>query len=83
MPMQVVNGAQLICTCGSLPSILTVLPIHRELDQNQFAANIMDHIPLVNIMPFGVCVKLAGFPSRSAETSATCLSARSSSPPIV
>jgi hypothetical protein len=60
MPMQVVNGAQLICTCGSLPSILTVLPIHRELDQNQLAANIMDHVPAVNIMPFGVCVKLAG-----------------------
>jgi len=60
MPMQVVNGAQLICTFGSVPSIFQVLPIHRELDQNQFAANIMDHIPLVNIMPFGVCVKLAG-----------------------
>jgi hypothetical protein len=60
MPMQVVNGAQLICVCGSVPSILTVLPVHRELDQNQFAANIMDHVPMINIMPFGVCVKLAG-----------------------
>jgi len=30
MPMQVVNSAQLICTFGSVPSILTVLPIHRN-----------------------------------------------------
>jgi hypothetical protein len=60
MPMQVVNGAQLICTFGSVPSILTVLPIHRTLCENQFAANIMDHIPMVNIMPFGTCTALAG-----------------------
>ena len=40
MPMQVVNGAQLMCTFGSVPSILQVLPIHRTLCENQFAANI-------------------------------------------
>ena len=60
MPMQVVNGAQLMCTFGSVPSILQVLPIHRELCENQFAANINDHIPMVNIMPFGTCTGLLG-----------------------
>jgi hypothetical protein len=60
MPMQVVNGATLICTSGATPSKLVVLPRHRTLCENQFAANIMDHIPMVNILPFGSCVKLAG-----------------------
>ena len=60
MPMQVVNGAQLICTFGSVPSIFQVLPIHRVLCENQFAANIMDYVPLINIMPFGTCSALTG-----------------------
>ena len=60
MPMQVVNGAQLICTFGSVPSTLIVLPTHRVLCENQFAANINDHIPMVNIMPHGTCTALAG-----------------------
>lgn len=60
MPMQVVNGAQLVCTFGSVPSLLVVLPNHRVLCENQFAANILDHIPLINILPFGTCTGLAG-----------------------
>lgn len=58
MPMHVVNGALLICTEGAAPSALVVLPVHRQQIEDQFAANIMDHIPLVNIMPFGVCATL-------------------------
>lgn len=60
MPMQVVNGAQLVCTFGSVPSLLVVLPVHRVLCENQFAANISDHVPMVNIMPFGSCTGLSG-----------------------
>jgi len=60
MPLHVVNSAQLICTCGAAPSILVVLPVHREQIENQFAANISDHVPMVNIMPFGVCTILEG-----------------------
>lgn len=60
MPLQVVNGAQLVCTFGSVPSLLTVLPIHREICENQFAANILDHVPVVNIKPFGTCTGLLG-----------------------
>jgi hypothetical protein len=60
MPMHVVNGALLICSCGAAPSALVVLPVHREQIEDQFAANIMDHVPMVNIMPFGACATLQG-----------------------
>src|SRR3974390_1970062 len=69
MPMQVVNGAQLVCSFGVAPSSLVVLPTNRELCGNQFAANIMDHIPMVNIMPFGMCISLAN-PMVAAATAA-------------
>lgn len=58
MPIQVVNGATLICNSGAVPSKLVVLPVNRTLVGNQPAANINDHIPMVNILPFGACVKL-------------------------
>ncbi len=60
MPMHVVNGALLVCTQGAAPSALVVLAEHREQIEEQFAANIMDHIPLANILPFGACVALEG-----------------------
>ncbi len=55
MPKHVVNGAFLQCTSGSLLSNLVVLPVHRKQIEGQDAANIMDHVPTVNICPFGVC----------------------------
>ena len=69
MPMQVVNGAQLMCTFGAAPSALTVLPVNRTMADSQPAANIMDHIPMVNIMPFGMCTSLAN-PQVAAATAA-------------
>lgn len=69
MPMQVVNGAQLMCSFGTAPSNLVVLPTNRVECENQFCANIMDHIPLVNIMPFGMCISLAN-PQVAAATAA-------------
>jgi hypothetical protein len=69
MPMQVVNSAQLMCSMGMAPSALVVLPINREMSGNQPAANIMDHKPMVNIMPFGMCTSLAN-PTVAAATSA-------------
>lgn len=55
MPIQVVNGASLMCSFGVAPSSLVVLPANRVMSGNQPAANIMDHIPMTNIMPFGMC----------------------------
>lgn len=56
MPMQVVDGATLMCSCGTSPSTFVVLPVHRVYDGGRPAANITDHVPMVNILPFGLCV---------------------------
>jgi hypothetical protein len=68
MPMQVCAGAMLQCTFGLAPSSLVVLPVNRMAVPTP-AANILDHVPLVNIMPFGMCTSLAN-PTVAAATSA-------------
>lgn len=55
MPLQVCNGAMMQCSFGAAPSALVVLPKNRVNTNQVPDANIMDHIPLVNIMPFGMC----------------------------
>lgn len=55
MPNQVSMGALMTCTFGAAPSSLVVLPKNKVLAEGPPAANIMDHIPMVNIMPFGMC----------------------------
>jgi hypothetical protein len=67
VPIQVVNGAQLMCSFGVAPSALVVLPVNRTLSSNMPAANIMDHVPMVNIMPFGMCIT----PTNPAVAAAT------------
>ncbi|CAO3449777.1 hypothetical protein [Azospirillum argentinense] len=69
MPMQVVNGATLQCSFGMAPSTFVVLPVHRTMAGNQPAANIMDHQPMVNILPFGMCTSLAN-PAVASATAA-------------
>ena len=56
MAIQVVNGAMLTCTMGAAPSSLVVLPANRTMAGGVPAANIMDYTPMVNIMPFGMCM---------------------------
>jgi len=69
MPQQVTMGAMLECSFGVAPSTLVVLPVNRVLCEGPPAANIMDHIPLVNIMPFGMCSSPAN-PEVAAATAA-------------
>src|SRR5271165_6410462 len=70
MPMQVCMGATMMCTFGMAPSSLVVLPPPKMAMTNQMPdANIMDHIPMVNIMPFGMCTSLAN-PVVAAATAA-------------
>jgi hypothetical protein len=69
MPMQVVNGAQLMCSFGTSPSSLVVLPLNRTVVDNQPEATIQDYIPMVNIMPFGMCMTPSN-PQVAAATSA-------------
>src|SRR5690242_13487026 len=69
MPNQVSMGALMTCTFGVAPSALVVLPKNKVLAEGPPAANIMDHIPMVNIMPFGVCSSPAN-PTVAAATAA-------------
>jgi hypothetical protein len=69
MPQQVCMGASLQCSFGAAPSSLVVLPKNMVMTSNQPAANIMDHIPMMNIMPFGTCMSVAN-PMVAAATSA-------------
>src|SRR6266568_3286875 len=69
MPQQVCNGATPQCSMGMAPSSLVVLPVNRVNTGNQPDANVMDHGPMVNIMPFGMCVSLAN-PAVAAATAA-------------
>jgi len=69
MPMQVCMGAVLQCSFGMAPSSLVVLPVNRTYTDQVPDANIMDHVPMVNIMPFGLCTSLAN-PAVAAATSA-------------
>ena len=55
MGQQVCMNAVLQCSFGTAPSSLMVLPTNRVLTGNVPDANIMDHIPMVNILPFAMC----------------------------
>ena len=63
-------GAQMMCTFGMAPSNLVVLPVNRVTTNNVPDANIMDHIPMVNIMPFGACMSIANPVVASATAAA-------------
>lgn len=69
MPLQVVNGATTACSFGMAPGVLVVTPEKRVacLTGGAPAANILDFVPMKNIMPFGMCTT----PSNPAVTSAT------------
>jgi len=69
MPMQCCMGAMMMCTMGMAPSSLVVLPINRVMTDEVPDANIMDYIPMVNIMPFAMCMSPAN-PMVAAATAA-------------
>lgn len=53
--LAVCEGAILDCCFGLAPSELIVLPENRVLTSPGSIANIMDHIPELNIPSFGMC----------------------------
>lgn len=69
MPVQVCMGAQLMCSFGTAPSNLVVLPDKAVMTSNMPAANIMDNVPFKNIMPFAMCMSLAN-PTVASATAA-------------
>jgi len=62
-------GAMMMCTFGMAPSSLVVLPTNKVFTNMMPDANIMDHIPMTNIMPFGMCMSPAN-PEVAAATAA-------------
>ena len=58
MGFLVTGSAILKCTFGAAPSTLMVLPVNHVL-VNMPSANIMDHIAMLNILPFGTCMSVA------------------------
>lgn len=68
MGMQTCMGAVLQCTQGLAPSSLVPTP-KTVMTSNMVAANILDHVPMMNIMPFGMCRSPAN-PTVAAATAA-------------
>lgn len=68
MAMQVCMGAMMQCSQGVAPSTLVPTP-KMVMTSNMVAANILDHIPIVNIPPFGMCRSPAN-PMVAAATAA-------------
>jgi hypothetical protein len=68
MPMQTCMGATMQCSFGVAPSTLVPTP-KPVLTSNMVAANIMDHVPMANIPPFGMCQSMAN-PVVAAATAA-------------
>jgi hypothetical protein len=69
MAIQVCMGANLMCSFGTAPSALSVLPKNKVMAGGPVAANIMDNVPMLNIMPFAMCTSPAN-PTVAAATAA-------------
>lgn len=69
MALHVCMGATLTCSFGMAPSQLVVPPTNQTMTGNMPAANIMDHVPMMNIMPFGMCTSIAN-PTVASATAA-------------
>ncbi|WP_448188550.1 DUF4280 domain-containing protein [Azospirillum sp. sgz301742] len=69
MGQLVVSGAMTQCSFGMAPASLMVLPTNCVMAGGMPAANIMDYIPMVNILPFGMCQSPAN-PTVIAATAA-------------
>ncbi|WP_166240060.1 DUF4280 domain-containing protein [Paenibacillus turpanensis] len=64
----VCGGAMLQCSFGAAPSSLMVLPVNR-VTTSMPIATIMDHKPMMNILPFGMCNSISN-PTVAAATAA-------------
>ena len=69
MALQVVNNAKTACTMSAKPSQLVVLPTGQRKAGGQPAGTVNDHIPIVNIVPFGPCMS-PSYPATAAATAA-------------
>ena len=68
MPMHVCTGGMMQCTFGMAPSTFNATP-KQVMTGNMPAGNIMDHVPMANVPPFGMCQSPAN-PTVAAATAA-------------
>ena len=68
MPLQACTGALMRCTMGLAPASFQASP-KTALVAGLPAGTVMDHVPFVNIVPFGLCRSIAN-PAVAAATSA-------------
>lgn len=71
MPFQVCSGATLTCRFGTTPSLLQVIAPDRQVAPGKASATILDHQPLINIQPFGLCQSLTNPTVASATAAAS------------
>ena len=64
-------GAMLQCSFGMAPSQFMVPDPTRPKVDNKPRGNIMDNVPMQNIMPFGMCQSMAN-PTVASATAAAC-----------
>jgi hypothetical protein len=69
MAVETVSTASLMCTFGTAPSTLMVLPTAMVNAGKMPAGTIMDYAPLVNVLPFAMCMSAAN-PTVAAATAA-------------
>lgn len=70
MPQHICNGTMIMCNFGMAPSTLTALPHGGEDADEQPQATILDHLPMVNIPPFALCMSPANPELASATVAA-------------
>jgi hypothetical protein len=68
MALHVCTGAMLQCSFGIAPSSFMATP-KMVKTSNMDAGNIMDHVPMLNIKPFGMCTSIAN-PTVASATAA-------------
>lgn len=68
MGFAVCGGAMCSCSFGMAPSALMITPENKTVSSMPLAT-IMDHVPMKNILPFGMCSSMAN-PQVAAATAA-------------
>jgi hypothetical protein len=68
MPIQVCTGAAMMCSFGMAPSVFNATP-RPVITSNMVAGVIMDHAPMMNVPPFGMCTTPSN-PTVAAATAA-------------
>lgn len=68
MPIHTCTGGAMMCSFGVAPSTFNATP-KTVVTSNMMAGNILDHQPIVNIPPFGMCMSPAN-PQVAAATAA-------------